>query len=77
MKGQRQEVKPDLAEFLSFAVEVAGVDEAMSGCSISPQTPSNHMTPYCQLPNTPNPVISVYPLPPSSIFTLKIWIVIP
>lgn len=52
-------------------------NQATSGCSISPPTPSNHMTPNCQMPHTPNPVTSVHPLPPSCIFTLKIQIVIP
>ena len=39
-------------------------NQAMSGCSISPPTASKHMTPHCQMPHTPNPVTSVYPLPP-------------
>jgi hypothetical protein len=52
-------------------------NQAACSCNISPPTPSNHMTPHCQMPHTQNPVTSVYPLPPSSIFTLKIQIAIP
>ena len=49
-------------------------NQATSGCNFSPPTPSNHMTPHCQIPHTPNPDIYVST---SSIFTLKIQIVIP